>query len=276
MDYNILYAQSPSDIAKVVSALARARDRRDAVGFDTEFYGVDIGSQSCYGLARLHLISVAVKRYPHVLSPRGYMVADAAVLPATALEDLKGWLEDPEAVKVIHNAPVDIHTVNNAGVSIGGSINSLSLARWAWPERARGAGFTLDALGRDLLGVGKTEDFRELFQEDYVEMRSTWRKETRCECGAVPCRRRQTTSGHNRIEEMVETVHERPARRPVPLQSVGPGHPLWERTLRYSAQDAVLALGVYDLAQTALKVKRDIPWLSSLPPTSMPPPVWTA
>jgi hypothetical protein len=276
MEYEILYAQSPEEIARVVGALVRARDRRDAVGFDTEFYGVDIGSQSCYGLARLHLISVAVKRFPHVLSPRGYMVADAAVLPATALPSLRSWLEDPEAIKVIHNAPVDIHTIANGGVTLRGGINSLSLARWAWPERARGEGFTLDSLGRDFLGVGKTEDFRELFQEDYVEMRSTWRKESRCECGASPCRRRQTTPGHCRVEEMVETVHERPAKRPVPLQSVGPGHILWERTLRYAAQDAVLALAVYDLAQNALKVEREVPWLDSLQPPSMPPPALTA
>ena len=259
----IFYAENEADISKVVGALLRARDRREPVGFDTEFYGVDIGSQSCFGRARVHLLSVAVKRHPRVVLPRGYDLADPAVLSSAAL-DHQGfveWLEDSEAKKVIHNAPVDIHSTSNHGVRIRGFINSLALGRFAWPERARGAGFTLDSLGTDLLGVGKPESFRELFQEDYEVQRSTFRKVEVCECGEK-CGKRRTTPGHTRHTEVVETVHTRMARRPVPLQDVVPGHPLWERALRYSAQDAVLALGVYDLAYRAMEIVRDVPWLS--------------
>lgn len=261
LESNVLFADTEEKITRVVGALLRARDRRDVVGFDTEFYGVDIGKQSTYGNARLHMFSVAVHRFPYVLHPRGYYMADAAVCLHTALPAFKEWLEDPEGQKVIHNAPVDIHTLANIGINIRGSINSLALSRWAWPGRARGTGFTLDSLGNELLGMGKTEKFTELFQEEYTERRSTFRKEKRCECGASPCRRRQTTPGHCRIEEVVETVHERQAMRPVPLESVVPGHPLWERAVRYAAQDAVMALGVYDLAQHAMKVERTAPWL---------------
>lgn len=261
----VFYAETDADISKVVGALLRARDRREPVGFDTEFYGVDIGAQSCFGRARVHLISVAVKRHPSVLLPRGYHLADPAVLSSAALQHqgFRGWLEDATAQKVIHNAPVDVHSCASDGVTVRGYINSLALARWAWPERARGAGFTLDSLGMDLLGVGKPESFKELFQEDYEVRRSTFRKMEVCECGEK-CGKRRTTPGHSRHEEVVETVHTRMARRPVPLQVVVPGHPLFERALRYSAQDAVLALGVYDLAQRALLVERDIPWLVTI------------
>lgn len=258
----VFYAGTNADISKVVGALLRARDRRDPVGFDTEFYGVDIGSQSCFGRARIHLLSVAVKRHPRVLLPRGYDLADPAVLSSAALEDkgFREWLEDGEAKKVIHNAPVDIHSVASDGCILRGAINSLALARWAWPDRARGAGFTLDALGMDLLGVGKPESFCELFQEDYEILRSTFRKVEVCECGQK-CGKRRTTPGHSRHEEVVETVHSRIGQRPVALETVVPGHRLWERALKYSAQDAVLALGVYDLAMRAMEVIREVPWL---------------
>lgn len=254
---------SPAVMARVVGALLRARDRREPVGFDTEFFGVDIGNQSCVGLARVHLLSVAVKRDPRVVLPRGYDLADAAVLPATCLEDasFRDWLADENAEKVVHNAPVDVHACLNSGAVVRGFVNSLALSRWAWPNRARGAGFTLDSLGRDLLGVGKTESFKELFQEEYESYWSTWKKVRRCECGANPCRKRQNTPGHNRIEEEVETVHSKLKTREVPLEEVVPGHRLWERALKYSAQDAVLALGVYDLALRAMEVEREIPWM---------------
>lgn len=260
----IFYAESDVDISKVVGALLRARDRREPVGFDTEFYGVDVGAQSCFGRARVHLLSVAVKRNPRVILPRGYDLADPAVLSSAALQHqgFRTWLEDCDAKKVIHNAPVDVHSVASDGINTRGFINSLALARWAWPDRARGSGFTLDSLGMDLLGVGKPESFKELFQEDYEIRRSTFRKAEVCECGEK-CGKRRTTPGHSRHEEVVETVHTRIGQRPVALESVIPGHPLWERALKYSAQDAVLALGVYDLAQRALQVVREIPWLVS-------------
>ena len=148
----------------------------------------------------------------------------------------------------------------NEGFTLAGGINTLAMARWAWPERARGAGFTLDSLGQDFLGVGKTEAFKELFSEEKEEYRSTFRKVQVCECGSV-CGRRRTTPGHARHEETVETKYPKFVTYAVPLQSVVPGHPLFPRAVIYAAQDAVLGLGVFDLATLAMNTTfREIPW----------------
>lgn len=262
LNYKVMYAQTDAEIARVVAAANRAHGRGEPIGFDTEFYGVDIGKQSCFARSKLHLMSLAVKRHPHQLSPRGFQLADAAVFTRDALErsELRGLLEGP-GVKAVHNLPVDAHTLANEGVILGGGVNTLAMARWAWPDRARGAGFTLDALGQDLVGAGKTESFRELFREEITEFRVTTRRERVCECGAVPkCGRHSTTPGHARILEVVETRHPRLVLRDIPLESVLPGHMLWQRTLNYAAQDAVLALAVYDLALQAMVTNREVPW----------------
>jgi hypothetical protein len=257
----VTFFATPENVHKVVEACERAFARGEFIGLDTEFYNVEVGEESCYGTAKLHLWSIAVARYPTAFTPRGYPVTDAAVGLADCLPALRGVLEGPGA-KVVHNLPVDAHTLRNAGITLNGGINSLASARWAWPERARGAGFTLDSLGTDLLGLGKTESFRELFSEEVTEYRSTFRKTQRCECGMEKCGRRRTTPGHARTEEMVETRHPKQVIRPVPLESVVPGHRLWLRALEYAAQDAVMAHAVHWLALEKMrKTPREIPWL---------------
>lgn len=244
---------------KVRDACLRAFDRGEPIGLDTEFYNVDIGKQSTPARARLHFLSVAVKRSPRVITPRGYDLADPAVLPASCLPYLQDVFSHP-GLKAVHNLPVDAHTLENEGFRLNGGINTLALSRWAWPGRARGDGFTLDSLGSSILGVGKTEDFKTLFREEVEQLRSTFRREEVCECG-TKCGRRRTTPGHSRREEVVETVHSRLVWVPVPLETVVPGHALFQRALRYAAQDAVLALGVYDLAVLHVqKTIREYPW----------------
>lgn len=250
----VFYADTPDKISKVVQACYRAFERGETIGLDTEFYGVELGKQSCVARSKLHLLSIAVRRYPLQLAPRGYYVADAAVLPRAALEfnPLVFLLEGTNA-KAVHNLPVDAHTLLNEGIRLNGGINTLAMARWAWPERARGAGFTLDALGEDIAGIGKTESFRDIFTESVTEHRITTRRETRCECGAIPCHTRSVTPGHARRQVEVETRHPRVVQREIPLESVGRGHPKWDRVLAYSARDAVLALAVYDLAKLEME-----------------------
>lgn len=159
---------------------------------------------------------------------------------------------------------MDAHTLANAGVILGGGVNTLAMARWTWPSRARGAGFTLESLGLDFLGYGKTEAFDDLFSEEYAGYRERARKVRGCECGAVTCRVRQSTPGHLRIERTEVVKTQFTARRPVPLEAVVPGHPLWARALKYSAQDALMALAVYELALRAMtKQRRDVPWILS-------------
>jgi hypothetical protein len=256
------YAGTPERVAKVTAAIEAAFARGDTVGLDTEFYGLDIRKESTVARSKMHLMSVAVKRFPHVLHPKGYHVSDAAVLDASALSfpPFRALLSG-RGSWAVHNLPVDAHTLHNAGIELEGAVNTLALARWAWPERARGAGFTLDSLGLDLVGAGKTIDFRELFSEVRTEYTVTSRKVKACECGTKGCRMRSTTPGHARIEGRVETRRPRLVTYPVPLESVVPGHPLWEKALDYAAQDAVLALAVYDLAIAASKRRKvNVPW----------------
>jgi hypothetical protein len=264
------YADTPDKIAAMVAAARISADSGEPIGLDTEFYNVNIGKESCVARSKLHLLSIAVKRYPLELHPRGYHLADAYVLTRDALEN-EGLLELLRAPirKAVHNLPVDAHTLENEGVVLGGGLNTLAMSRWAWPDRARGAGFTLDALGRDLCGVGKTESFAEVFTETTTEYRIRTKRLESCECGTVPCHRRRTTPGHMRIERLQETRIPKEVIAEIPLESVTPGHPRWDRALAYSAQDAVLALAVYDLATLEMRSRKvDVPWLSLLVPES--------
>lgn len=260
---NLIYAETYAEIQKVVDACNRAGDRGEIVGLDTEFYNVDVGKQNCYARAKVHFISLAVQRFPTQTTARGIPVCDAAVMLSGAFGHLPfvQWLES-DYHKAVHNLPVDAHAIANHGITLGAGINTLAMARWAWPERARAGGFTLDALGQDLLRVGKTESFDELFSEEYEDLRSTYRKKRVCECGASPCRKRQSNPGHNRIIQSVETIHSSIKTRPVPLQSVVRGHALWDRALNYAAYDAVLALQIYHLALEAMQIERHVPWLA--------------
>lgn len=262
-----IYAD-PARWEKVADALERAADRGEAAGLDTEFYGVDPNSEgrpefdvrkeSCAGgRTRVHLWSVAVKRYPHVLHPRGYHLADGAVFLSDALDHprLRRWLESP-AIKVVHNLTVDAHSLANHNVVLGGAVNSLSRARWAWPERARGSGYSLDVLGSELLGVGKTEHFEELFSEEVEVLARIKRTEVKvCSCGEAGCRKRK---GHEKMVEVTEEKVMKKERRRIPLESVVPGHPLWERAVAYSARDAILAIAVDDLVERVFQ--RGVPW----------------
>lgn len=255
----ITYVDTQEKLAKVISAIKQA----DAVGLDTEFSGVDVGAQSCAARAKVHVWSIAVPYLDNRIGPRGNRLARSAVLPASALEDpeIRAWLED-DTVKAVHNLPVDAHSIRTSGVRLRGGVNTLSLARWAWPERARGAGFTLDSLGGDFLGSGKTLSFKEIFTKMTTEYIIRTKRITYCECGTAPCRKRTTTPGHRRLERLEETRIPKEVPVEIPLESVGPGHERWQMLLEYAAQDAVLALGVYDLARHAMsRQSRTIPWL---------------
>lgn len=266
--YEVFFADTDDKIARVVASLRRAQDRlgQEAVfGLDTEFYGVELRKHSTVSRSRLHMLSIASRRIPGVLHPRGYSVADAAVFLRPALDHpaLRGWLEDSGPRKAVHNLPVDAHTLANEGIALAGGINTLARARWAWPARARAEGFTLDSLARDLLGTGKTESFDELFREERTTETVRTRHVLICECGVVPRRGhpRSATPGHARITRVEETRTPKTAWVPVSLEVVVPGHPLWPRALRYSAQDAVMALAVYELSLREMKCQaREMPW----------------
>lgn len=244
---------------RVHAALLRQADRGRAAGLDSEFYGLDIRKQSCAGgQSKLHLWSVAINRFPLQLHPRGYYAADAAVFTADAIEHrgLREWLKS-DAPKCVHNLSVDDHTFYNSGITLGGAINTLARARWCFPERARGAGFALDDLGVDMLGAGKTEDFKTLFSEEYIEVTEKTRKVKGCSCGVEKCRKRK---GHEKIIKEEIERKERVKSRPVPLESVVPGHVLWERAVAYAARDALLALWLNDRLDRLMEGGVPWPW----------------
>lgn len=255
----------------VANALLRQAERGRAAGLDSEFYNVEIRSQSCVARSRLHLWSVAVHRWPLQLQPRGYYSADAAVLTADALEHrgLRQWLESA-APKAVHNLAVDAHTFHNAGVTVGGTFNTLARARFVWPERARGAGFDLDGLGADVLGIGKTEPgwvsedwwkkhgrpldpavFVRIDQEKILKRV----KSLMCSCGVEKCRKRK---GHERpvIEKEEVKLHF----NVIPLEEVVPGHERWERAVAYAARDALVALWLNDRMEREMSKGVPFPW----------------
>lgn len=256
------WVDTEAGFEKVARAMQLAAERGEAMGLDTEFYGVDLSHDSCVARSQVHVWSIALHRQPMVRTARGYYPSTAVVLSASALlyEPIVKLLEHPDFIKAIHNQPVDDHSLANHGVQLRGAVNTLDMARWFYPERVPsggGAGFDLDSLGRDLLGFGKADSFDDIFTEQYDDPWFTTRQESRCECGQVPCRRRGL--GHVRSKVAVETRHERVSTRPIPLQSVGVGHVLHPRLVDYAARDAVVALGLYDL-MSANSRKRAMPW----------------
>jgi hypothetical protein len=235
-----LYAAEEKDWDRVAVRLERYRGEGLPLGLDTEFYGLDVEKESCAGgRSRIHVWSVAVL-LPEK-SPRGYRKSAGIVLPVEALEHpgLVMLLEDEEFPKAVHNAPVDEHSMANHGVKLGGVINTLTISRWVWPERAtKGAGgFGLKGLMRSKLGWTPPGDYREVLS---VPATPELRKTDRC---------------WQRKEDKTWWYL-------VPLEEVVPGHPLWAAFLAYAAVDAEGAASLWDLARiTAERSKREVPWL---------------
>jgi DNA polymerase I-like protein with 3'-5' exonuclease and polymerase domains len=235
-------------------------------GLDTEFYGCDITSESPVGRSICHVFSVAVPSGP--LNPRGYNGAESWVFAASALghAGIKEWLEDRSYAKAVHNQPVDHHTLRNHGVKLRGGINTLAMARFWYPSRAKREGFDLDSLGRDYCGAGKTESFDGLLGYDAIEVREHEVTKKRCECGVLSCMKKKMDSDFQchtiKTPERVVAPYNVKVRRFIPLADLHPAHPLWARYMAYAAWDAVLALQIYQLMLRD-KIERPYPW--SLP-----------
>lgn len=212
----------------------------------------------------MHFASLAWLEDGGKLHPRGYTIPHAAVVSAKVVREcaeFRALFGDRRYRFFAHNAPVDVHVFHNEGIEIVNVVNTLTLARWTWPGRARaawgGGGFGLDALGKDVLGEGKLEAFTELFTETVEHWVPQIVK--RCACGDTGCRKRSLPAHAKTHEEervlKLETV-------PVPLEVVVPGHPLFARAVRYAAQDAVLAHALKQIIYRELnKQIREVPWI---------------
>ena len=272
MDYELTYADTVEEGAKLASTLSGLADRsgRLDLGFDTEFYGVELGKHSVLGRAKVHFASLAWEQGGEKLHPRGFTIPRAAVVSAKVVRECKEFRElfqRADCYFYAHNAPVDAHVFKNEGIDIAHVINTLTMARWCWPGRARaawgGGGFGLDALSKDVLGEGKLESFNELFQEP-VE---TWVTRTvtakRCSCGTPSCRKR--SKGHEKWPDIWEERESKLEYRKVPLETVVPGHPLFERAKWYAAHDAVLAYALREVMHRELRKQvRIVTWLQKV------------
>jgi hypothetical protein len=247
--------------------------KKSVAGLDSEFYNCDLSrnsTETTTGRAIVHVWSVALST--RTFHPRGYHLAQSYVLPAAALfhQGLQDWLCGAEYEKWAHNKGMEIHAIENtwrlSGVQLRvlGVRDTLSLARWVHPARVvpGQGGYALDQLGLDLLDRGKTEGFEEILSVPNVvsiERRKTNHRNV-CECGAVPCRRRGTGHVRSRVTT-VDRWNEDVVRgtRLLPLDSVGPGHELWERLVAYSGVDAELAIELKEKLLAELK-ERPLPW----------------
>lgn len=250
----------------MADALNRAGDSGESAGGDTEFYGwswpdgpafdYDPSAISPIGRTRVHVWSVAV--LTDRLTPRGYRAGHGAVLPESALSfrPLRDWLES-DSPKCFHNLAADDHTLWNHGIRLGGGRDTLSVARWCWPDRASlppsRKPFGLKTLASELLGYDVTVTFEDFMEPNIVEVHS---ERSQCVCGIEGCRKRKAPHGQYKAER-VELVER--GKKPYPLYKLEPGHPLWEKYVRYAAQDAIWAVELNDLAMRQTK-ELDLEW----------------
>lgn len=236
-----LYLDTPKKWSKLI---AHIRDNKEPIGFDTEFTGVDFDAgNNCVGRSVLDVWSLAI--YTGELHPRGYERAVGYVLPRQSLEHFKELLEDETVIKAAHNAIVDIHTCYNAGVDVNGVVDTLHLCRFAFPGKFR---YGLDILSKEFLDESKFMSFHDLCSiPAYVTKQVKVKK---CECGEDGCRKRK---GHTKYV-VIEEVDVQHGTTTIPISDIGECHDRWLDKVDYAAQDAVLALELYDY--TVRKLKR--------------------
>lgn len=256
---SIKYIESKPDAQKIVDYIIR---KDEPIGFDTEFEGVDFDEgDNCVGRAVLDVWSLAV--FDGGYSPRGFRTAKGVVISREALPWFSSILENKGIKKYAHNAVVDVHTCFNCGIDVVGVIDTLSLVRFVIPGRLKNG---LDILAKEYLDDSKFEHFKTLFTEPIFEDRAVEYKwcpycERLGEDEARSCRRRK--SPHLRYSRVEMVSHETRGRKLIPISSVRPGHPLWERYKAYAAQDSVLALELGDfLVNKAKEKKYDNPFIS--------------
>lgn len=246
--------------AQASAAIERVR-AYPVAGLDTEFYGCDITEESPVGKAVCYTFQVAIP--DGALNPRGYTEATSFVFAGHLLTEpcVQAWLEDPEFVKPAHNQAVESHVLRNHGVRLRGGVNTLDMARWWYPERAKREGFDLDGLGRDLCGAGKTESYDELLGYEAVEYREAEVVKKRCACGELGCMKKKTPHD-SKTEELVWVARPHKVKKHIPLTDLSPAHRLWTRFLAYAARDAEVALWIYQIMLREGRKERPYPWLT--------------
>lgn len=239
--------------------LAALIRQRGIAGWDSETEGHDPRETSPHGRARVVFWSLAV--LTGTFHPRGYHRASGCTLPAAAMHHpaLRSVLEDPDIIKVAHNAGYDEHSARNAGIRPRGVVNTLSLSRVVLPGRQKHG---LKALMVDCLGRRPMGSFKELFTRTVHDVRTVSRKRSEkvCSCGVPKCRKR---TGHVRTNrEWIDTWEEPvPRQELTPLSEIVPGHSLFDTMVQYAAEDAEAALEIHDwLLRQPNPGPRELPW----------------
>lgn len=234
----------------------------DVVGYDSEFYGVDITEESCVGKSKLDVFSIAVRLpAPH---PLGFRRVKSWVFEGSLLQhpSVRCFIEDDGVCKVVHNLAVDSHTARNAGVRLRGGLDTLNQARWVYPERASlpKGNYDLDSLCKWRVGFGKTEDFDE-FLGYYVDEPYEQRVEKKfcLECMA-PCRKKKPPHDQKFLE-WTTVSRTKKVRRIEDISRIRPGHPKFGRYLAYAAADAELALILWQMMQVDGQAERVYPYV---------------
>ena len=249
------------DTADTINAALDEIDRHKVVGYDSEFDGVNVLTESTVGRAKVHVFSLATAS--DNLTALNYYAPNSWVFPAVALHfpRMRTLLENPDVTKPVHNQPVDSHAAFNAGIRLRGCCNTLAMARFLYPWRSQllSGNFDLDSLCNWRVGFGKTENFNEFLGYDAQEEYTSEEIRRLCACGTVGCRKRKAP--HDEGSQVTSLVtRTRKVRRIIPLVDIRPGHPLWARYLAYAASDAELALILYQCMLIDGQKERAYPW----------------
>ncbi len=246
-------------------------------GLDTETYGQP-DKTSPQHRARVHCWSVGVltsKRHP-----RGYQVATGFVLPVEALynSELRAVLGNGAVRKWAHNAPHDYHSIVNMGVEVRGLEDTLQWSRVAVPGMTA---YNLKAMSQWALGKAPRPTFKDVTAYETMALRSTFRKEKRCNCGKKPCRAKGSSEWfdpaigwwrhHERTEERIETVHSKMVTMHYEVPQFVPGAQLEPLVWQGKSVDRMVAWELYSL-EDALDGIELVSWLRSRPPRIIPSP----
>lgn len=250
------YLDKPSEWDGVVEAVRRLR----RVGLDTETYGHNVKTSTPAYRAKIDVWSLALSTSQ--LSPRGYRVARACVLPleAALYPPMKEMLESPDILHVFHNAHHDQHAFANYGIQVGWTFDTLDAVRLLWPGLDEG--YSLKPLRVNILGKVTREGFKELTSS--IEVAYTTTREAKvCACGEDKCRKTAKKWGAVHAKTVMLEEVEKTRKEPCPIESIVPGHVRWLRKLEYAGDDAADGLEIYDMIQR--RIAEIEPKLPNLP-----------
>lgn len=255
------WVSGPTEAYEVCAEISRY----PVVGYDSEFYGVDISRQSCVGTAVVDVFSFATPAGD--LNALGFNEPNSYVFDGALLThpSVRAIIENPAVMKAVHNLPVDAHAAQNAGVAIRNGLNTLDMARWIYPERANllHGCFDLDSLARWRVGRGKTEDFSDFLMYDALEEVTELSERKFCgTCQLFSCRKQKSPHDHKVTRETMVTRNKK-VRLPVHLPDVRPDASradLFARYLTYAAVDAELALIMLQMMERDGRKARRYPW----------------